>query len=216
MTKNTHTLSNGQEIWLCTFTGEVLEQSTHSSTSVHQDAATVLSTNQVIPGQVRSEVHIHSMLWLRGSDGSELPVRMTDIGLATRAGQTLTVVWGGMAWAEEGPYFGARNHTTGEVRADILSLGTRLREWRLDIGTAASMAAWIGGTAVALGLLAFAVTGGNLENRASLALGGLLGGAMLGGIGWTLLGSHLGPGRRAKALTDEINAAAESALRASA
>jgi hypothetical protein len=212
MEKTTHTLSNGQEIWLSTFTGEVVDQSRTSTVSVTLDAPTVLSTTLVVPGQVRSRTHAHMELWLRGPDGKERSIRMSDIGLAARSGHTVTVLWGATTACEDGLLFAARNHTTGEIRSDVLSGGKRLRAWRLKVGAGTSFMLWVGAATTVAAVLAFLYSGGAVDHRAAMALGGSMGGAVLGFLAWLFLGSNLGPERRAQRLTDEINTQASRAL----
>ena len=212
MTKTTHTLSNGQGVWLCTFTGKVLEQTKTSTTSVSQQAPTVLSTSMVIPGQIEARTQTEHEIWLRASDGRERPIHMADIGLAARPGHTVTVLWGSTLGNEEGQYFAGRNHTTDETRSDLLALGHDLRNWHLRVGAGASLALWILVPSLVVGLLGFVLTGGGLENRFSLALGGLIAGAVLGFAAWTFFGSSLGPERRARAIAEEINHLAEQRL----
>ncbi|SHN13644.1 hypothetical protein SAMN02787076_03538 [Rhizobacter sp. OV335] len=137
---------------------------------------------------------------------------MSDIGLAARPGHTVTVLWGSTAGNEEGQYFAGRNHTTEEVRSDVLALGPELRSWHLNVGAGANFLLWVSVTAIVLGLLGFVLTGGSLENRLSLAFGGLIAGAVLGFIAWAVVGSNLGPERRARAIADEINRLAEQRL----
>jgi hypothetical protein len=210
--KTTHTLSNGQELWLCTFTGEVLDQSKTSTTTVSQQAPTVLSSKMVIPGRVETTTTSEHEMWLRSADGREHPIRMSDIGLAARPGHTVTVLWGSTAGNEQGQYFAGRNHTTEEVRSDVLALGHELRSWHLKVGAGANFLLWVSVTAIVLGLLGFVLTGGSLENRLSLAFGGMIAGAVLGFIAWAVVGSNLGPERRARAIADEINRLAEERL----
>jgi hypothetical protein len=206
MTKTTHTLSNGQELWLCTFTGEVLEQRRTSTLAVTQQAATVISTSMVIPGQVEAKTQSEHEIWLRAADGRERAVHMSDIGLLVRPGHTITVLWGSTAGNEDGQYFAGRNHTTEEVRSDVLALGRELRSWHLSVGAGASFLWWVVATALVVGLLGFVLTSGSLENRFSLALGGLIVGAVLGFAAWSLVGSSLGPERRARAITVSVSA----------
>lgn len=212
MNKATHTLSNGQELWLCTFTGEVVDQSRTSTVSVTQDAPFVLSKTLVVPGQVRSTTHAQQELWLRDRDGKERSIMMSDIGLAARAGHTVTVLWGATTACETGWLFAARNHTTGDIRSDVLSLGRELRAWRLNVGASSSFLSWVGGVAAMAAIPAFLFSRGAVDNRAAMALGGLVVGAALGLLAWLFLGSNLGPERRAQQLTDEINAQATRTL----
>ena len=179
MTKTTHTLSNGQELWLCTFTGEVLEQRKTSTLVVSQQAPTVLSTSMVIPGQVEAKTQSDHEIWLRAADGREQAVHMSDIGLAVRPGHTVTVLWGSTTGNEAGHYFAGRNHTTEEVRSDVLALGRELRSWHLSVGAGTSFLLWVVATALVGGLLGFLLAGGGLDNRFALALGGLIVGAVL-------------------------------------
>jgi hypothetical protein len=213
MTKTTHTLSNGQDVWLCTFTGEVLAQTKTSATSVAQQASTVLSASMVIPGQIEARKQTEHEIWLRASDGRERPIHMSDIGLDARPGHTVTVLWGSTLGNEEGQYFAGRNHTTDEICSDVLALGHGLRNWHLRVGVGASLALWILVPSIVVGLTGFVLSGGGLENRFSLALGGLISGAVVGFAAWTFFGSSLGPERRARAIAEEINQLAEQRLR---
>jgi hypothetical protein len=166
----------------------------------------------VIPGRIETTMQSEHEMWLRATDGRELPIRMSDIGLAARTGHTVTVLWGSMVGNEEGQYFAGRNHTTEEVRSDVLALGHELRSWHLNVGAGASFFRWLLVPAVVLGLFGFILVGGGLENRLALALGGLVAGALLGFASWAVIGSNLGPERRARAIADEINSFAEQRL----
>ncbi len=212
MTKTTHTLSNGQEVWLQTFTGEVLDQSKTSTVSVMQGAPMVLSKTLVVQGQVQSQTHTDHELWLRGADGQERPIHMADIGLAARVGHTVTILWGCTEPNDAGHYFASRNHTTGEVRSDVLALQHELRAWRLNVGAGSSFLAWVVGSAGMAALLGPLIPSGGLDTRLAVALGGAVLGAFVGLALWATLGSNLGPERRARALTDEINALAHQRL----
>jgi hypothetical protein len=207
-----HVLSNGQEVWLSTFTGEVLDQSTTTSTTITQDAPTVLSSKSVIPGQIRSETHTAQQIWLRGADGTERAIALSDLVLASRVGHTVSVLWGSTAGNDRGSYFASRNHTTGEIHSDVLALGSELRRWHLNVGASSSLLTWTAVFAVIAALLAFALTGGRFENRLAMALGGVVAGALVGLAVWALLGSSLGPERRAKQLTQEIDSLATQRL----
>lgn len=211
--QTTHSLSNGQEIWTSTFTGVLVDRSIKSNVVVQQDGPTVLRTSVVVPGQIRVTDVSTDELWLQDDHGQERAISMNDIGLAVRIGHRVSVVWGSTPWNETGPYFGARNHSTGELRVDLVAaVGQNLRQWGLNTGAASSLALWTVLPAALTALIAFAVSGGNAENRLALALGGLIAGGIAGFISWALLGSNLGPERRARNLIAEINEAARKAL----
>lgn len=146
----TKTLSNGQEVWVSTFTGEVLSSDKTSSLSIHQDAPTVLSNKLVIPGAIHSRNAVSHEVWLRSADGKEQQVDLGTIGLPVRAGHVITIAWGATHALERGPNLGARNHTTGETVCDVLkTVDNDLKTWKLDIGASGSFWRWtIGGTIV--------------------------------------------------------------------
>jgi len=206
------TLSNGQVIRLATLTGTVISASKASQTAVSQDAPIVLSAKTVIPGQIRSTTQTTQDLWLRMADGKEQAISLTDFDLPVREGHTVSVLWGGPAWSEGGSCFGARNHTTGDVRCDVMVLGHSLKEWRLSVGAGSSMALWTFGTALVLALPAFFVSGGGTENKAAMALGAAMLGGFVGLMAWVFVGSNIGPGRRAAALSNEISELGRKAL----
>ena len=208
----TKTLSNGQEVWIGTFTGEVLSQEKSTSTSIHQTAATVLSKDMVTPGHVYSQTHVHHDVWLRSVDGKEKRVTLGGIGLAVRPGHIVTIAWGQSDASETGYNFAARNHTTGEVRSDVLAaLGDGMKEWKLRVGAAGSFWRWtIGGTVLG-GLV------GGLWGRATAyahsvpqdTLLGILGlgipAFILTALFWMFIGMHFLLKGNVTRLVDEIN-----------
>lgn len=159
----------------------------------------------VIPGQVRSTTQTTQDLWLRMADGKEQAISLTDFDLPVREGHLVSVLWGGPAWSDSGYCFGARNHTTGEVRCDVTVLGHSLKEWHLSVGAGSSMALWTFGAAVGLALPAYFVASGGVDNKAAMALGGAIVGGLVGLMAWVFVGSNIGPGRRAVALSNEIS-----------
>jgi hypothetical protein len=205
-------LSNGQGIRLLTLTGTVLSASKSSRMLVDQDAPTVLSKDFVIPGRVHASTQTTQELWLQTDDGKEHAVHLTGINLPVRDAHVVSVVYGGPAWSEGGHCFGARNHATGDVRCDVTVLGNSLREWRLAVGAGSSLALWIFVTALAIALPAFALSGGGLEKKGAMAVGGAIVGAFVGLVAWVFIGSNIGPERRATALVAEINEFGRQAL----
>jgi hypothetical protein len=207
-----HALSNGQRIRLVTLTGTVVGTQQDSWTSVNQGAATVLSKDLVIPGQVYSTTHVKQEVWLRGADGKEQCVELAGFNIPAREGHVVSVLWGGPARRESGGCFGARNHTTGEVRCDVTVLGQSLKEWKLKVGAGSSLALWTLGAALILSLWAFSASRGGIDKKAAMALGAALVGGFVGLGAWVFVGSNLGPERRAVALTREINELGRNAL----
>jgi hypothetical protein len=207
-----HALSNGQRIRLATLTGTVVGTQQDSWTSVNQRAATVLSKDLVIPGEVYSTTHVKQEVWLRGADGKEQCFELSGFNIPAREGHVVSVLWGGPARRESGGCFGAFNHTTGEVRCDVTVLGESLKEWKLKVGAGNSLALWTSGTALLLALWAFGASRGGIDNKAAMALGAALVGGFVGLGAWVFVGSNLGPERRAVALTREINELGRNAL----
>lgn len=208
----TRKLSNGQEVWMSTFTGEVVSSDTSSAMSIHQDAATVLRDKLVIPGTIHSRTTVSHEVWLRSADGKELQVDLGAIGLPLRPGHVVTVAWGATQSLKQGSTLGARNHDTGEVRCDVLkAVGGDLKGWKLDVGAAGSFWRWtISGTVVG------AIVGG-LWGRAAasahsvpqdtlfgiLALG--IPAFILTALLWLCVGMHLLLNGKVTTLVGEIN-----------
>lgn len=207
-----HTLSNGQAIRLETFTGTVVSADKSSRTSVHQEAAEALSADTVIPGRIYSTTRTDQALWLRTADGKERSVTLRDLSLPVREGHLVSVLWGGPAHDERTYLFGAFNHTADALRCDVGVLKERLREWKLSIGTASSFMLWTFGLA-AIGAL-WAYLGTDSSDRFGLAFMAGFVGTFVGAFVWTFVGFSFGPGRRALALTEEINELGGQALRA--
>lgn len=207
----TNTLSNGQEIWVSTFTGEVLSAEKSTSTSIHQTAATVLSKDLVIPGTVYSTTHVSQDVWLRSSEGAEKHVDIGHIGLSIRPGHIITVAWGQTQHHDKGNYFAARNHTIDESRCDVMAaLGDGMKDWKLRVGAGVHLFMWIAGFTLGGALIAGLGTGDHYYNWAQKALEH----AVLGGIGGVIVGFFLGGtvgvnislNGKVKGLLEEINA----------
>lgn len=208
----TKRLSNGQEVWVSTFTGEVLSSDKTSALSIHQDAPTVLSNKLLIPSAIHSRNVVTHEVWLRSPDGKERQVNLGTIGLSVRAGHVVTIAWGATQALDQGPNLGARNHTTGETTCDVLkTVDSDLKAWKLDVGATASFWRWtIGGTILG------AVVGG-LWGRATayahsvpqdtltgmLALG--IAAFVLTALFWLFIGMNFLLNGKVKALLGEID-----------
>lgn len=138
-----HKLSNGQEVWFRTFTGEVLSEKKTVNTSIHQLAPTYTANVDkdgvaglsVIPGEVYSELQTEHDVWLRDANGKEKMFNLGNIGLPVRSGHIVTVVWGSTEGNKTGHHIGARNHTTNEVLCNVeRTVGDGLKDWKLDVG----------------------------------------------------------------------------------
>lgn len=120
-------LEDGQKIWLATFTGQVMDSTKESETSIYSEVESVATTVGSVPfTTVHSEVDRTHTLWLRNQEGREEEVLLPDHSFSTRVGHVVTVLWGA-ADGYKGYYLGAVNHTTGGV-------------WRKDLSFALTMA----------------------------------------------------------------------------
>lgn len=209
MTTHEITLSNGQTVWLTTLSGTVLSVHQSERTSVHQDAPLVLSKDMVIPGQVSSTTRTRLQLWLRMPNGQERAMELVDVQVPVREGHEVSVVTGGRSQTQDQLPFGIRNHTTGEMMCDVTRLGAALRRWKLNIGAGMSLLRWTGVFTIVLGLVGW-FNGG--RHAPTWAFFGAIGGAVAGFVIWSLVGSNLGPERRAMQMVNEINAWARKAL----
>lgn len=209
--KSTKTLSNGQEVWTTTVTGEVLSSDKSSTVRVHQSVATVLSDKLVIPGVVQSQTTTTHEVWLRTADG-ERQVNLGRVGLAVRPGHVVTVAYGGSHVLSQGPLIGACNHTTGELVCDVArTVDDGLKAWKLDVGATGSFWRWtVSGTVLA------ALVGGAWGRATAYAhsvpqdtLAGALGlgiaGFVLTALFWLFVGMHFLLNGKATALLAEVN-----------
>jgi hypothetical protein len=135
---STIALSNGQRIWMDVATGEVIDSSVTPLTSIHQDAPTVVSdgrTATLLPGRIHSHTDLAGDLWLRMPDGRERPFQLMNTSVPARPGHRLSVLWGAPVGHTEGPYFGARNHTTSKSNVNFMGAGSAgLKTWKLRPG----------------------------------------------------------------------------------
>ena len=207
----TKKLSNGQGFWVSTFTGQILSAENSTSTSIHQTAATVLSKDLVIPGTVYSKTHVNQEVWLRSNEGIEKQVGIGHIGLPIRPGHIITVAWGQTQPHDQGSYFAARNHTTGDSRCDVLAaLGEEMKKWELKAGAGLHLLGWIVGSTLTGALIAAVGTGDHYYNRFQASLEHALFGAVIGFIVGFFFGSTFGVNislnGKVKGLLEEINA----------
>lgn len=208
-----HELSNGQKIWLCTFTGQMIEQSKTSSLSISQDAPLVFDKDLVIPGRIRSRTHVEHQIWLCGADGSERAFSIADIGVVALPGHTVSVLWGSTIQNDTGDHFAVRNHQTGDVRSDVMVVGRNLRQWGLKTGAGTSLFMWCLAGALMMAVIAFTGVTGARDTRIVASIGGLFAGGFLGLVAWLVVGKNIGPERRASALVAEIDELAKRRLR---
>lgn len=137
---------------------------------------------------------------------------LRDLSLPVREGHLVSVLWGGPAHGERSYLFGALNHTTDAVTCDVTVLKEKLRAWKLSVGAGSSFMLWTFWIAAISALWAF--LGIKSADKFGVALMAGMAGAFVGAFLWTFVGSNVGPGRRALALTEEINALGCQALRA--
>lgn len=213
-----HTLSNGQGIWLKSFTGEVLSEARHFHTSISQADPIVLSDKLVAPGAIHSAEHESHRVWLRDAAGAEKEVDLANVKLSLRPGHVVTAVWGSSETNAKGTYLAARNHTTGELRHDVVAaLGDDLKQWQLDIGLWPSFFKWAGAGAL-FGIILLEWFSRNERGGTPLSLFFVW--AMVGCIPvltlWGIFGIRLGPNKRANELVLEINNVVKDRLLAQA
>lgn len=126
-TRISQTLSNKQEFWAATFTGEVIEANRQTHTHIHQTPGHSMGTRGYIPGTVYSTQSTSDEVWLRDADGVEQRFELGAHAPAMRVGHKVTVLWGAASHVERGPYLGIYNHTSGERVCSIKRAGAQYR-----------------------------------------------------------------------------------------
>lgn len=172
---DTFNLSNGRTVAMDAFTGEVIESSRSQTSTVEQDAATVLSKDLIIPGQIRSRTDVTAEVWLRSAAGREKQFNLQNIGLPMRVGHRVSVLWTGPEVGRPGWFTGARNHTTGETRIALMAgAGSNAKEFRLDAGGNVTLVAIFVGLIV-VGAVVGLFMSDSREIAQRLVVGGLFG-----------------------------------------
>ncbi|MBA4285539.1 MAG: hypothetical protein C0434_08420 [Xanthomonadaceae bacterium] len=169
-----------------TFSGEVLESQKWTTTQISGGGGGGYSHNGTgfsSSAPVTSRTTTHDQIFVRAPSGEERALELSDVHLAVRKGQWLTLVLAIKAGKQQGPYVAVYNHNTGALdwvaKAVNDSCGPMLYNLLIVIGVFAG----VGGT--------FALLGG--EFLSGLFFGGL----GIGGILWIV--------RRRKAFKAEIS-----------
>ena len=113
MTRSTHLLSNGDTVWMDSFTGTVVVSSETSNTVVHQNEylQNVGGSWVRTPGAVQSNVVTTHKIWLKASDGSERDFDFSSVPLALREGHNVSVIWMGKEDLPSSVTVAAINHS---------------------------------------------------------------------------------------------------------
>ncbi len=152
----------GQTPWFKVASGQVIEESKRTETSLRHSAT--IATNPYGSSGSSSAATVHNRthaVWLALEDGTEMEVELPSHDFSVRAGHRVSVAWGGKEGSESGPYVAAVNHATGTMwKADdeglkpVVNFDTSM--WgkvlvvSLAIGVLGGLA---GGLAIGLGLM---------------------------------------------------------------
>lgn len=101
-----------------TFSGEVLESQKWTTTQISGGGGGGYSHNGTgfsSSAPVRSHTTTHDQIFVRASSGEERALELSDVHLAVRKGQWLTLVLAVRAGKHEGPYVAVFNHNTGSM-----------------------------------------------------------------------------------------------------
>lgn len=111
-------LENGKQIWVESFTGDVLEARAWSETSIssQQNMGFVTKSGVVMGGgtSIKSKTVEKREIWLRLDDGTEKCFAFSNVTLQARAGHRLTIVKAGKPEDSEGTILSIHQHTTNE------------------------------------------------------------------------------------------------------
>lgn len=155
-------LALGQTPWFKVASGQVVEESKRTETSLQHSAT--IATNAYGSSGTTSATTVHNRthaVWLAQEDGKEMELELPSHDFSVRAGHRVSVAWGGKEGSESGPYVAAVNHTTGAtwkindaglkevVNFDTSMLG-KVFVVSLAIGLLGGLA---GGAAIGLGLM---------------------------------------------------------------
>lgn len=155
-------LAQGQTPWFKVVSGQVIEDSKRTETSLQHSAT--IATNAYGSSGTSSVITVHNRthaVWLVLEDGTEMELELPSHDFSVRAGHRVSVAWGGMEGSDSGPYVAAVNHTTGAtwkiddaglkqvVNFDTSMLG-KVFVVSLAIGLLGGLA---GGVAIGLGLM---------------------------------------------------------------
>ena len=152
----------GQRPWFKVVSGQVIEQSKRTETSVQHSAS--IATNPYGSSGSSSATTVHNRthaVWLALEDGTEMEVELPSHDFSVRAGHRVSVAWGGNEGSESGPYVAAVNHATGATwKADdeglkpVVSFDTSMWGKVLVVSLAIGLLGGLaGGVAIGLGLL---------------------------------------------------------------
>lgn len=155
------------------FSGEVMESQKWTTTQIsggggggYSHNGTGFSSN----APVTSRTTTHDQIFVRAPGGEERALELSDVHLAVRKGQWLTLIWAIRSGKDQGPYVAILNHNTGSLdyvaKAVNDSCGPMLYNLMIIVGVFAG----VGGV--------FTLLGGSFFTGLVLAGGGI------GGIVW--------------------------------
>lgn len=110
---------NGNEFWLCKFTGKVVSQRQWSETNINQGSATVMTSQHgnhtVIPGRITTSVSNKQDIWLVNEEGEEQNFQFSNANFPVRDGHEISVVWCGGKSSNTGTNLWALNKSNNNV-----------------------------------------------------------------------------------------------------
>lgn len=207
-----HRLSNGQDFQLCITTGTVLSTAKDHKLTISQGATTVLPQGTVIAGGMRSSTRTSQEVWIRTVSGKEEAVVLDGFSIPLREGQRITVVSGAPLTINQVTVFGVKNHATDQVEASVAPLRALGGNWKLDVGSGASVARWALVPAAVVGCLILFNTQGD-QQRLMYTLIGAAVAALIGVSAWLNVGRGIGVEARGEALLAEVKSLGLTALR---
>ena len=152
----------GQTPWFKVVSGQVIEESRRTETSL-QHTATIVATAYGSSG-TSSATTTHNRthaVWLVLEDGKEMELELPSHDFSVRAGHRFSIAWGGKEGSESGPYVAAVNHATGATwKADdeglkpVVTFDMSLWGKVLVVSSAIGLLGGLaGGVAIGLGLM---------------------------------------------------------------
>lgn len=142
-------LSNKQNFWAVSFTGEVIQADRRTLTHVHEAPGHSMGAKGYIPGPVYSSHSTLDEVWLRDDQGREHRYSSGKVTVPMRLGHRVTVLWGGAEHQSDGHYVGIHNHSTGERICSIQKFGAeRLKSFGVHLGLGGHLLGWTVASAI--------------------------------------------------------------------
>lgn len=107
-----------KSIEIHSFSGEVMESQKWTTTQISGGGGGGYSHNGTgfsSSAPVRSHTTTHDQIFVRAANGEERALELSDVHLAVRKGQWLTLILAIKAGRNEGPYVAILNHNTGSM-----------------------------------------------------------------------------------------------------